>query len=95
MRLILIVVLAGFLVLTGAALYHQGFVDIFASQFTTFGGAQVLIDLIIALSFFIVWMWKDAKANGRNPLPWTIFILITGSIAALVYLILYKVKNKN
>jgi hypothetical protein len=46
---------------------------------------QVTLDLVIALSMVLVWIWNDAKANGRNPIPWVIATLCTGSIATLAY----------
>lgn len=89
-RIVLIVTLLAFLVLTTIAVLQHGFLGIFAQQFQSFGGAQVLVDLVIALSLFLVWMWKDAKAAGRNPLPWLLLTLATGSIGALIYLLVYK-----
>ncbi len=46
---------------------------------------QVALDLVIALSFVAVWIYRDAKAHGRNPLPWLLAIPCTGSIAVLAY----------
>jgi hypothetical protein len=93
-RTILVVTLVAFLGLTGVALYHHGYTSIFTNQLETYGGIQVLVDLIIASTIFIVWMWKDAKANGRNPLIWVILIAMSASIAMLLYLILYKSRSK-
>lgn len=92
-RIALIVTLIAFLVLTTLAVLQHGYVGIFTQQFQSFGGLQVLIDLGIALSLFLVWMWNDAKTAGRNPLPWLVLILATGSIGALIYLLVYKSKS--
>ena len=46
--------------------------------------------MVIALSISVMWMWKDAKSAGRNPWPWTVLIFATGSIGALIYLLVYK-----
>lgn len=89
-RIVLIVTLIAFLVLTTLAVLQHGYVGIFTQQFQSYGGAQVLIDLVIALSIFAVWMWNDAKSAGRNPLPWLLLIFATGSIGALIYLLVYK-----
>ena len=89
-RIVLIVTLLAFLVLTTLAVMQHGFVGIFTQQFQSYGGAQVLIDLVIALTLFLIWMWNDAKAAGRNPLPWVLLTLAVGSIGALIYLIVYK-----
>ena len=89
-RKLLIITLIAFLGLTALALWQHGYWGIFKPHFQSFGGAQVLIDLVIALSLFLVWMWHDAKAAGRNPWPWALLTLTTGSIGPLVYLIVYK-----
>lgn len=89
-RIVLSVTLIAFLGLTVLAVLQHGYVGIFSQQFQSFGGAQVLVDLVIALSIFLVWMWNDAKSAGRNPLPWLLLTLATGSIGALIYLLLYK-----
>jgi hypothetical protein len=89
-RIVLIVTLIAFLVLTTIAVLQHGFLGIFTQQFQSFGGVQVLVDLVIALSIFLVWMWNDAKIAGRNPLPWLLLTLATGSIGALIYLLVYK-----
>jgi hypothetical protein len=89
-RIILIVTLIAFLVLTTMAVLQHGYAGIFMQQFQSYGGAQVLVDLVIALTLFLVWMWNDAKAAGRNPLPWVLLTLALGSIGALIYLLVYK-----
>ncbi len=93
-RAILVLVFVGFLGLTGIALYEHGFVEIFTNQLETYGGMQVLLDLVIASGLFVAWMWKDAKANGRNPWFWLVLVALTASIASLLYLILYKSGSK-
>ncbi len=79
-----------FLALTGIALWHHGYVGLFTFQLSSFAGIQVLTDLVIALALFLVWLWQDAKKTGRNPWPWIIATCATGSIAPMIYLILYK-----
>ena len=89
-RILLITVLSLFLVLTGLALWQHGYWGIIEPHFQSFGAAQVLVDLVIALSLFMIWMWHDAKRTGRNPVPWVLLTLATGSIGPLIYLIRYK-----
>jgi hypothetical protein len=93
-RIVLTVTLVAFLTLTAFAVWQHGYMGIFTQQFQSFGGAQVLVDLVIALTLFLVWMWNDAKTGGRNPLPWLLLTLATGSIGALIYLLLYKSARK-
>ncbi len=86
-RLLLIVVLGGFSVLSALALWHHGYWGIIAPHFQTFGAGQVLADLVIALSLAMVWMWRDASASGRNPWPWIVLTLVAGSFGPLIYLL--------
>lgn len=83
----LILVLAAFSALTLVALWQHGYWGIIEPHFQTFGAAQVLADLVIALSLFLVWMWRDARETGRNPWPWLALTLVAGSIGPLLYLL--------
>jgi hypothetical protein len=38
----------------------------------------------------LAWLWRDARANGRNPWPWMIATLLLGSFGPLVYLLVRK-----
>ena len=89
-RIVLAITLIAFLVLTAIAVFQHGYQGIFVQQFQNFAGIQVLVDLVIALGLFLIWMWKDARSEGRNPWPWLLLALATGSIGALVYLLVYK-----
>jgi hypothetical protein len=55
--------------------------------FTNPWGIQIAVDLCIAASFGIRWMWRDAKAHGINPVPWALAVIPTGSLALLAYAI--------
>ena len=87
MRTVLVVVLVAFLGLTAVALAQHGLIGIIAPHFQSFGGGQVFADLVIALSLILVWIWRDARATGRNPWPWLLLTVGTGSIGPLIYLI--------
>ena len=87
MKTILLSVSIAFAVLTGLALWHHGYWGILEPHFKTFGAAQVLADLAIALSLFLVWMWRDAKQTGRSPWPWLCLTLVAGSFGPLLYLL--------
>jgi len=89
-KIILMITFTGFTILTGIALYHHGYYGIIEPHFQTFGGAQVLVDLVISLCLFLVWMWQDAKNSGRNPILWLILTILTGSIGPLLYLLTRK-----
>ncbi len=86
-RTLIIATLVLFGALSAAAILQHGYFGIFTLPFQTLGGTQVLIDLVIALTLVMVWMWRDAKATGRNAWPWLVATLALGSFGPLVYLL--------
>ena len=89
-RLILFLTLAAFSGLTAVALWQHGYWGLFAPAFQSTASAQVLVDLVIALTLFMVWMWRDARTTGRNPWPWIVLTLAAGSFGPLLYLLTRK-----
>lgn len=89
-RSLVAVVLIPFSLLSAMALWQHGYLGIFANEFQSTAGMQVLADLLIALSLVLVWLWHDAKATGRNPWPWLLVTLTTGSFGPLIYLLTRK-----
>ena len=89
-RIVLLATLAAFGVLTALALRAHGYWGILAPHFQTYGAAQVFVDLVIALALFAVWMWRDARVQGRNPWPWLALTLAAGSFGPLLYLLSAK-----
>ena len=86
----LLLVLAPFSVLSALALWRDGYWGILAPHFQSWGGAQVLCDLVIALSLVMIWLWRDARRLGRNPWIWLLVTLIAGSFGPLLYLLSRK-----
>jgi hypothetical protein len=86
-QIALAVLLADFVALTAYALYHHGYLGLFMYQLANAAGVQVLVDLVVALSIVMVWMWHDARQHGVNPLPYVLLTLGLGSIGPLVYLV--------
>jgi len=80
-------VLADFLALTVYAVYHYGYLAFFDLHALNAIQLQIFVDLTIALSFVMVWMWRDAKARGISPIPYVVMTLFLGSIGPLIYLI--------
>ena len=60
---------------------------IFGSITSSWGSLQIFVDLVIALTFVMVWMYRDAKAQGRNPWPWIVATFAVGAFSPLAYLL--------
>lgn len=86
-RTLLIITLLAFGALTAVALAHHGYFGIFTTLLQSWAGAQVLVDLVIALTLVMMWMWRDARATGRNVWPWFFATLLLGSFGPLLYLL--------
>lgn len=54
----------------------------FANSATT----QVSLDLIVALSLIVVWMWRDAREHKVSPLAFVVITVVAGSLGPLLYL---------
>lgn len=80
-------VLVDFVALTAYAVYHHGYMAFFDFQTMNAIQVQIFVDLIIALSIVLGWMWRDAKSRGISPTPYVVMTLFLGSIGPLVYLI--------
>lgn len=87
MNLLIGLVLFTFVDFTAYALYHHGYIGFWQEAFSSFATSQVTIDLFIALSIVMVWMFKDAKSRSINPAPFVILTLALGSIGPLCYLV--------
>ncbi len=86
-RTFLLLLALAFGALTAAAVLQHGYWGIFMHQFQNLAGMQVLADLSVALTLIMVWMWRDAAANGRNVWPWLVATLALGSFGPLGYLL--------
>ncbi len=81
----LVLLLLDFAALTAWAAFTGSSAEQVATLFTNPWGIQIAVDLCIAASFAMRWMWKDAKLRGINPLPWVLAVIPTGSLAILAY----------
>lgn len=75
-----------FTALTAAAVWRHGYWGILLPHFQSLAGAQVLVDLVIALSLVLMVLFKDARETGRPFWPWLVCTLILGSFGPLLYL---------
>jgi hypothetical protein len=94
-KLILVLVLIPFSLLSVAALLEHGYLGLFEPALQSLAAAQVLVDLVIALGLFLVWMWRDAAKSGRNPWPWLFLTVATGSFGPLLYLLTQKAPSNH
>lgn len=86
-RTILLMTLVSFGILTGIALWFDGLTGIFASISSSWGSLQIFVDLVIALTLIMVWIYRDARTKGHNPWPWIVATLAVGAFSPLVYLL--------
>ena len=89
----LIAVFAAFTIYTAFVVAELGYTGFIHLALEGGWGAQMFIDLCIALLLFAFWMVPDARARGINPWAYFVAILTTGSIGALAYLIHRTVKE--
>ncbi len=85
-RLLAIVILIPFSILSAYAVFQVGYIGIFDYQRHSPAGWQVLIDLVIACVLILTWMIPEAKRKGRNPWPFVTITLFLGSFGPLLYL---------
>lgn len=92
-KTILFLTLTAFGAFTAAAIWQEGFSGILEAITHSLGSMQIFIDLVIALSLVMVWMWQDAKHKQRNIWPWLVLTLLAGSFGPLLYLITGRKKQ--
>lgn len=86
-RILLWTTLFLFGALTGVAIAQEGVVGIFKSVTASYASLQIFVDLVIALVLIMIWMWHDAKKQGRRVWPWILITLAAGAFGPLLYLI--------
>ena len=82
-----IAVFAAFSIYTAIVVLNHGYTGFLELALTGGWGAQVFIDLCIALVLFTIWMVPDAREHGIPAWPYFLAILTTGSVGALAYLV--------
>jgi len=79
--------LVAFSAFSAYVVYQYGYIGLFEQALTNAATLQVLLDLIIALSFVLAWMWNDARERGISIVPYVLLTLTLGSIGPLLYLV--------
>jgi hypothetical protein len=85
---VLLLVLAGFSVISALALMEVGYLGILTPHFASWGAFQVLADLVIACGLIACWMVRDAQQTGRTVWPYLLATLLFGTFGPLAYLLL-------
>lgn len=91
----LIAVFAAFSIYTTIVVVNHGYTGFLELALTGGWGAQMLIDLSIALILFAIWMVPDARERGIPAWPYFLAILTTGSVGALAYLVHRTAKEQS
>ena len=90
LRVVGILVLLPFAVLTGVAINVDGN-DGFSNAITlNLLSLQIWLDLVIAMIFWVAWLLRDARAHGQWPWLWVIAAFLFGAFAPLLYMIVYQ-----
>jgi hypothetical protein len=80
-------ILIVFSIFSGYVVYQYGYIGLFEQGLANAATIQIFLDLTIALSLVLLWMWQDARKQGISPLPYVILTLTLGSIGPLLYLV--------
>lgn len=86
-KTLVLLILIPFAALSTWCVGQVGLLALFTDNLSHPAGIQVFVDLVIALSLVMGWMWRDARAHGRHPLPWVLATLALGSFGPLLYLL--------
>lgn len=86
-------VIAGFGALSALALMDAGYLGIIEPHFRSWGGAQVLTDLVILAVLSCVWMIRDARQRGLPAWPFLAITLVAGSFGPLLYLVTRELRR--
>lgn len=83
----LVLILLAFAAYTATIVIGHGYFGFLYLAMEQPWGGQVFLDLVIALSLFLVWMVPDARARSLPIVPYIVATCALGSIGALAYLV--------
>ena len=90
-KALLISVLIVFGALSGYTLVHYGGLFAWLAFYTRDPASwQIFADLVITMSLLLVFIRRDAQANGRAFVPWAVFCLAVGAFGPLLYFVTAK-----
>lgn len=82
-----LVVLVAFTLYTATVVAQSGITAVIPIVLGEPWAGQLFVDLVIALSLFLVWMVRDARERGLPAWLYVALVATTGSIGALAYLV--------
>lgn len=88
-RIVSLICFVPLIVVTGIAMADVGLTGIFRLLLDSSAGWQVFVDLASALILTLMFLQADARKRNIRFWPWIPATLMTGSIAPLLYLIIY------
>jgi hypothetical protein len=80
------IVLAAFTAFSLWVIAQQGYTGFLRLAWEEPWGMQIFLDLVIALTLVMGWIFRDARERGINALPFLIATIFAGSIGVLAYL---------
>ncbi|MEK7482764.1 MAG: hypothetical protein AABZ60_00375, partial [Planctomycetota bacterium] len=81
--LVLLFLFVPFSIISGIAVYQQGYFELWKLAFFNLGTFQIFCDLTVACTLIFSWMIRDANARGKQAWPWLILIILSGTLAIL------------
>jgi len=91
----LVAVFAAFTIYTAFVVADHGYTGFISLAMAGGWGLPIFVDLVIALTLFLIWMVPDARGRGIPAAPYAILVLAAGSIGALAYLVHRALKEAN
>lgn len=89
-RLLAIALLVPFTAVTAYALADVGYLGVIEQLLAGPANWQIAFDLVAALLLVLVFVFRDARARGRNPWPYLAMTLALGSFGPLLYFALAR-----
>lgn len=71
---------------TAAIVVEHGYTGFITLALDVDWAAQMLVDLVIALTIALAWLISDARRRGVAAWPYVLMTLFTGSVGPLLYL---------
>ena len=95
MRLVaLIIVFIIFTAYTGSVMVAHGLIGFVTLAAREPWGMQLLVDLLLMLTLFALWVRRDARTLDLRAWPYVLLVLSMGSMGALLYLIRREVARR-